>query len=289
MTRPTTKRVKLSESENRDRLSDLPESLILHILSFLKSTEAVQICVLSQRYKDLWKHLPTLILHSSDFPTYELFNKFLSLRNSSIPLQSLDFIETDVMLNTGRMGEQIVLKKGRQILKRSVNYAISHKVQRLRVKLCVDGHIAQIPSRRLLGSNVSSLKHVDIDARVYPHDRSLHVLNWLSELANIKSLMISQTILQALLLVRLKVKLPSLHNLKSLKVKLKEPSYEVLIRLMEAMLQKAKSKGEANSIQKAFKARLESSSIIYDGIVDLQQNFPLAKVDFIECSRQLLT
>jgi hypothetical protein len=74
-----------------------------------------------------------------------------------------------------------------------------------------------------------------------------------------------------------------------LKVKLKEPSYEVLIRLMEAMLQKAKSKGEANSIQKAFKARLESSSIIYDGIVDLLQNFPLAQVDFIECSRQLLT
>jgi hypothetical protein len=92
MTRPTTKRVKLSESENRDRLSDLPESLILHVLSFLKSTKAVQTCVLSQRYKDLWKHLPTLILHSSDFPTYELFNKFLSLHNSSIPLQALDFI-----------------------------------------------------------------------------------------------------------------------------------------------------------------------------------------------------
>jgi hypothetical protein len=156
MTRPTTKRVKLSESENRDRLSDLPESLILHILSFLKSTEAVQICVLSQRYKDLWKHLPTLILHSSDFPTYELFNKFLSLRNSSIPLQALDFIETNVMLHVGRMGEQIVLKKGRQILKRSVNYAISHKVQRLGVKLCVDGHIAQIPSRIFFLSNFNT-------------------------------------------------------------------------------------------------------------------------------------
>jgi hypothetical protein len=69
-------------------------------------------------------------------------------------------------------------------------------------------------------------------------------------------------------------------------VKLKEPSYGVLIRLMEAMLKKAKSKGEADSTQKAFKARLESSSIIYDGIVDLLQNSPLAKVDFIECSWQ---
>jgi hypothetical protein len=64
MTQPT-KRVKLGESENKDRLSDLPESLILLILSSLESKHAVQTCVLSQRYKDLWKHLPTLILHCS--------------------------------------------------------------------------------------------------------------------------------------------------------------------------------------------------------------------------------
>jgi hypothetical protein len=50
--------------------------------------------------------------------------------------------------------------------------------------------------QRLSGSNVSSLTHVDIDARVYPHDQSLPLLNWLSKLANIKSLTISQTILQ---------------------------------------------------------------------------------------------
>jgi hypothetical protein len=296
MTQPT-KRVKLGESENKDRLSDLPESLILLILSSLESKHAVQTCVLSLKYKDLWKNIPALILHSSDFPTYELFNKFLSLRDSSIALQSFDFIKDKV----GSLG--------RQILKRSVKYAISHKVQRLGVKHCFTGHISKIPAtvfscqtlthlklsffnvkghvpfpkslnlpaltnlklehfpfcpgdndyaepflslnrldtllllhcsvklaqtlnissstlvnltisnlmsrkidlctpnlckfvfignwyQRLSGSNVYSLKHVDIDAKLSPQSERPHVLNWLSELANIKSLTVSTTILQ---------------------------------------------------------------------------------------------
>jgi hypothetical protein len=291
------KRVKLGESENKDRLSDLPESLILLILSSLESKHAVQTCVLSQRYKDLWKHLPTVTLHSSNFQTYKLFKKFLSLRDSSIALQSLDFIKDKVGVS------------GRQILKKSVNYVISHKVQRLGVKHRFTGHISQIPAtvfscqtlthlklnffnvrgdapfpkslnlpaltnlkleyfafcpgdndsaepfstlnsldtllllhcsvrdaqilgissstlvnltisdllshkidlytpnlcklvfiatsyQTLSGSNISSLKHVDIDTKVYPRYENLRVLNWLSELANIKSLTISTTFLQ---------------------------------------------------------------------------------------------
>jgi hypothetical protein len=297
MTQPTTKKVKFSESENKNRLSDLPESLILLILSFLESKHAVQTCVLSLQYKDLWKNIPALILHSSDFPTYKLFDRFLSLRDSSIALQSLDFIKD----NVGPLG--------RRILKKSVNYAISHKVQQLGVKHRFTGHISQIPAtvfscqtlthlklsffnvkghvpfpkslnlpaltnlklehfafccgdnnsaepflslnnldtllllhcsvklaqtlsissstlvnltisdlrsckidlctpnlckfvfignwhQRLSGSNVSSLKHVDIDAKLYPQSERPHVLNWLSELANIKSLTVSTTILQ---------------------------------------------------------------------------------------------
>ena len=61
----TTKRVKLSGTENKDRLSDLSDCVILHILTFLNAKHAVQTCVLSLRYKDLWKRIPSLILHSS--------------------------------------------------------------------------------------------------------------------------------------------------------------------------------------------------------------------------------
>jgi len=72
-------------------------------------------------------------MHSSDFPTYKIFNKFvskvLSLHDSSISLHTLDFS------HNGRLEFHL--------LKRIVNCAISHKVQRL--GLSVHADIAQIP------------------------------------------------------------------------------------------------------------------------------------------------
>jgi hypothetical protein len=135
MVQQTVKRAKLSEAENKDRLSDLPDCVILHILSFLNTEKAVQTCVLSSRYKDLWKHLPALILHSysCDFPTVNVFTKFvsrvLSLRDSSIPLQSLHF---------GYIGSL-----DPQLIKGVANYAISYDIQRLGLSVYCD--IEQLP------------------------------------------------------------------------------------------------------------------------------------------------
>ncbi|PNX93299.1 F-box family protein [Trifolium pratense] len=122
------------ESENKDRLSDLPDCVIIHILLLLNIKQAVGTCVLSRRWKDMWKHLPALILHKSDFRTIKIFtkcvSKVLSLRDSSISLQSLDF-------------ERYNCRFEPHILKTVVNYALSHNVQQL--GLYVNGDIAQIP------------------------------------------------------------------------------------------------------------------------------------------------
>lgn len=300
----TAKRIKISWSENEDRLNGLPESIILHILSFLNTKIAVQTCVLSTRWKDMWKRLPAVILHSSDFRAYKKFTKLVSkvvsLRDSSISLQTLDFRRCN-----GRFEPDV---------KRIVNYALSHNVQRL--GLCINGDIAQIPPsmfscqtltflklsisnrdnetlfpkslnlpaltnlqlgnftfgvddndrtepfsnfnrlnsllicncivtgartlcissvtlvnltiynhnynyyyidlctpslcklvfagtpyQKLSGSNVSSLKHVDIDAAVSPYHENppLLLLSWLLELANIKSLTVTPATLQVCL------------------------------------------------------------------------------------------
>jgi hypothetical protein len=136
---PTTKNVKLGISKNKDRLSDLPDCVILHILSFLNAKHVVQTCVLSPRYKNLWKRISSLILDSSesDFRTLKIFTKFvsnvLSLRDSSILLQTLDF--------KGKHGH---LEP--RIIKNIVDYALSHKVQRL--GLCFNGNTVQtLPSQ----------------------------------------------------------------------------------------------------------------------------------------------
>ncbi|XP_024640463.1 putative F-box/FBD/LRR-repeat protein At1g78760 [Medicago truncatula] len=74
--------------------------------------------------------------------------------------------------------------------------------------------------QKLSRSYVSSLKHVDIEInKVEP---PLFLLNWLQELPDIKSLTVTSTTLQVLYLIPdlLKTDLPSLGNLKSLRVKM---------------------------------------------------------------------
>ncbi|RHN40995.1 putative F-box domain, leucine-rich repeat domain, L domain-containing protein [Medicago truncatula] len=82
-----------------DRLSDLPDHVLLHIIEFMNIKQSVQTCVLSKRWKNLWKHLTNLKLHHSYPDNSEIFFKFvsqiLSGRNDSISLHSLDFEHED--------------------------------------------------------------------------------------------------------------------------------------------------------------------------------------------------
>ncbi|XP_058730948.1 F-box/LRR-repeat protein At3g26922-like isoform X2 [Vicia villosa] len=128
---PKSKRLK-HENEAEDKLSDLPDCVILHILSFLNAKEVVRTCILSTRLKNLWKRVPTLVLHSTDFSTFKSFTKFvskiLSLRDGSIALQTLDF---------ERVGSIEP-----HLLKRIVNYAFARNVQRF--GMSVKGDICHI-------------------------------------------------------------------------------------------------------------------------------------------------
>jgi hypothetical protein len=91
--------------------------------------------------------------------------------HSYIALQSLDFIKDKVGLS------------GRQILKKSVNYAISHKVQWLGVKHRFIGHISQIPAAVFSCQTLTHLKLSFFNVRGHaPFPKSLN----LPALANLK-------------------------------------------------------------------------------------------------------
>ncbi|AES97837.1 F-box protein [Medicago truncatula] len=115
---------------NQDRLSDLSDCLLLHILSFLDTKHAVQTCILSPRWNNLWKHLSSLKLSSIHFPkNLKGFTKFvshvLSLRNDTTSLLALDFHRSGTM--------------DPRLLKRILKYAFSHNVQQLQVDVkCVN-------------------------------------------------------------------------------------------------------------------------------------------------------
>ncbi|RDX80292.1 F-box/FBD/LRR-repeat protein, partial [Mucuna pruriens] len=97
-----SKRVRASKKsdEDKDIISDLPEAIIGHILSFLLTKEAVSTCVLSKRWNNLWTFVTKL--HFDDREQYRyrynisksrlvnsLYRVLLHLNTSSIQSFSL--------------------------------------------------------------------------------------------------------------------------------------------------------------------------------------------------------
>jgi hypothetical protein len=67
-----------NDDENKDILSNLPECVLLHILSFLSTKHTVQTCILSIRWKNLWKRVPAFVINYSQIRLRSCFEKFVS-------------------------------------------------------------------------------------------------------------------------------------------------------------------------------------------------------------------
>ncbi|CAI8618053.1 unnamed protein product [Vicia faba] len=129
-------RTRVSGDQNQDRLSDLPECIILHILSFLSIQHAVQTCVLSTRWKHLWKRIPTIRLNSFQFRTLKIFSvflsKILSLRDTSTAPHTFDlFRHRDIEP---------------RLLKKFLNYVFYHNTHLKHLGISVNGDTALILS-----------------------------------------------------------------------------------------------------------------------------------------------
>ncbi|XP_075665777.1 F-box/LRR-repeat protein At3g26922-like [Castanea sativa] len=68
-----SKRQKLSSENNNknDRISDLPECLLIHILSFLPTQTAMATSILSKRWKHVWTHVPVLDVESENLDSVQ--------------------------------------------------------------------------------------------------------------------------------------------------------------------------------------------------------------------------
>jgi hypothetical protein len=175
---PKTKRIRANPNmnieNNQDRLSDLPDSIIHHILSLLDTKEAFQTSILSKRWKSLPNHIPTLRLSSMGFNSFDSFIKsltqILSLRDDSTSLHTLDFYPPQDFVDP-------------DILKSMVNYAVSHNVQQLRMSVICD--IQQLQSCLFSSQTLTSLElsiHYGIQYRkiLFPSSLNLPALTTLT-------------------------------------------------------------------------------------------------------------
>ncbi|CAJ2639874.1 unnamed protein product [Trifolium pratense] len=75
---PKMNMVMHNKIQDLDIISTMPDGVISHIMNFLITKQAVQTCILSKRWKDLWKSLPTFKISREHFGSAEQFKKFVS-------------------------------------------------------------------------------------------------------------------------------------------------------------------------------------------------------------------
>jgi hypothetical protein len=106
-----------------DIISTLPDSIVAHIMEFLVTKEAVHTCILSKRWKHLWRSLAILIINSNHFEKAEFFKRFvlkvLRHRDYSSALRKI------VVEHNGHIHIHILAK--------IINYAVSYEVEQFKL------------------------------------------------------------------------------------------------------------------------------------------------------------
>jgi len=106
----------------RNRISELPDCILLHLMSFLEAREVVQTCILSKRWKDLCKRVTTLKYILPSAQTLNSFKSWIfSSRDHSCSLFNLTIITR--------------IEEGEEALYTLIEYALFHNVQHLKINI----------------------------------------------------------------------------------------------------------------------------------------------------------
>ncbi|RHN63418.1 putative F-box domain, Agenet-like domain, Agenet domain, plant type [Medicago truncatula] len=106
----------------RNWISELPDCILLHIMSFLEARDVVRTCILSKRWKDLCKRVTTLKYILPSAQTLDSFKSWIfSCRDHSCSLFNLT-ISTRI-------------QQGEEALYPLIEYALFHNVQHLKINI----------------------------------------------------------------------------------------------------------------------------------------------------------
>ncbi|XP_058772120.1 putative F-box/FBD/LRR-repeat protein At4g03220 [Vicia villosa] len=128
--------------ESKDRFGDLPDSAVFDILSYLKTKEAVQTCILSKRWNNLTNNLPIITLDCDQFKSLDSFERALS-QILSVRNEFDDVLDTLDLALTEFDSYDDFPQSTDEVFKRMVRYALSHSVRRLRYP--ITSHINPFP------------------------------------------------------------------------------------------------------------------------------------------------
>jgi len=186
---PKINRVMHNEIEV-DIISSMPDCIILHIMDFLITKEAVQTCILSKRWKDLWKQLPTLNISHKHFQRADVFKKFLNKVLKHHEKSSKEF--SNKVLKHREESSASCLRNievdhrgyvPSKLLSKMINCAVNHKVEKFKVGT----YLRDKESNKLLFHSLfslHSLKCLDLSFHSYGWEVKLPETIDLPELEN---------------------------------------------------------------------------------------------------------
>ncbi|CAN1770570.1 F-box/FBD/LRR-repeat protein At1g16930 [Linum perenne] len=148
-----------------DRLSNLPDSVLHHILSFLSTKSAVQTTVLSRRWRCVWKHVSVIDIRGDSFKynQYESFNRFvdmvLSLR---YPLSLSKMIFIDHEDYKCEREDKVFRISGLQLISLKIQYSQFDKIEVYAPKLKSFAIVDQGGISEFSKFTLPSLEYADI-------------------------------------------------------------------------------------------------------------------------------
>ncbi|MFS7926183.1 putative F-box domain, leucine-rich repeat domain superfamily, F-box-like domain superfamily [Helianthus anomalus] len=150
------------EEENKDRISNLPDELIHHIVSFLDMKYAVQTSALSHKWEHIWTSTRCLNFNSCAFRTPRLFAKFVK---DALSHQNNHVEESKVQLTlTGAATPSVV--------KSIVNNVYLHNVRDLNMTWLTTRKFHQFPECLFSSDTLKHLTLATGDQSFYLHKAS---------------------------------------------------------------------------------------------------------------------
>jgi len=151
---PNMKRSRGSQRKT-DKISELPNCILLYIMTFLSTLEVVRTSVLSKRWNNLWKHTSNLITNNTQFQTAANFrsfvNKFLTHRDRLSSLQKIA-VDFDGFISF-------------QILTKLFRYEKSHKMESITINTFGAGYKHQNIEITNILLSCRFLKHLELSFR----------------------------------------------------------------------------------------------------------------------------
>ncbi|KAI9108058.1 hypothetical protein K1719_020931 [Acacia pycnantha] len=141
-----------TEAEMRDRISDLPDSLLLHILSFLPAKDAVATSLLCKRWKPLWFSLPTLELRRQNFQSITFFHQFVG---KMLKLVDLKAVKKFVFECAYYKSHEYFIP---QRMSDWINAVITNKVEHLELDLYAGNNDYELPYNIFTAKDIKVLK-----------------------------------------------------------------------------------------------------------------------------------